>query len=110
MCRTYVIIQIVIRTPISDYFSSRKTDRSSLPLMSTTATENTDAPQTGSIMSKGAAAPQAARTAATVDGINWIDAVFKVISVSTLSGLSLIHIYPAAIVRYRGRARATVIL
>ena len=86
MCPLYVIIQIVIQLNISFYFSARNQGRISLPLSSTTATEKMDAPQTGSIMSNGDAAPHAARTAATVEGINWMDAVFKVINVKTVSG------------------------
>jgi len=52
----------------------------------TTSTETTEAPQTAGIMSNGAAAPKEARTAATVEGISWIEAEFSVTSVNTASG------------------------
>ena len=86
MCPLYVIIQIVIQPNISFYFPSGNNGRISLPLSSTTATEKIDAPQTGSIISNGDEAPHAARTAAMVEGINWMDAVFKVINVKTVFG------------------------
>ncbi len=67
-------------------FFSGNNGRSTLPQSSTTTTDAIDAPHTGSIISNGAAAPQAARTAAIVEGISCIEAELSVISVSTVSG------------------------
>lgn len=75
-----------MRRIISRYFSSGKSGRSRVLLSSTAATEAAEASHTAGIMSNGAAEPFAARTAATVDGIIWMDAVFNVISRSTVSG------------------------
>ena len=69
-CFSCVIILLVRRTYLSRYSPSGKKGRSSLLLSSTAATEAAEAPHTGSIISNGACAPQAARTAATVDGIS----------------------------------------
>ena len=66
------------------FFSGNK-GRISRPLINTAATDVIDATHTAGIMSNGAAEPQAPRTAATVDGMSWIEAVFSVISVSTVS-------------------------
>ena len=67
-------------------FSSGNRGRSRRPAKITTSTETTEAPQTAGIISNGAAAPSDDRTAATVEGMSWMEAEFSVTSVSTASG------------------------
>lgn len=82
---SYVVLLYASRYRLFPLSPGEKNARPTLHSRSATATDTAEAPHTGSIISNGAFAPQAARTAATVDGTICMEAEFSTISVSTAS-------------------------